>query len=88
MIPGIKAYEWIVACESIFHDESGDRGLRVLGEEHIMSDTEPDQNVETRAGFIQQRSLKERVAGCFEFFWVSDFILRRNAQVFFLHCPT
>ena len=46
MIAGIQADDGIMSCESVFHDQGSDRGMGVLCEEHVVSDAEPDQNVE------------------------------------------
>lgn len=46
MIPGIKADNWIVSCEAVFHDKGGDRRVGVLCEKHVMPYTKADYNVE------------------------------------------
>ncbi len=59
MVFCVEADNRIVSCKAVFDNQSCNRSLRIHGEEHIVSYTKADDDVDIGHGLVQKPSLKE-----------------------------
>ena len=81
MITGVESDHGIMSGKAVFNYKGCDRGLGVPGEQHVVADTESNDDIEIGFQGVKELCLEEGITGGFELFGVADFIIRGDAQL-------